>query len=81
MHHYRFEMMAGEFLKDPDKVLGVLCEAVSLNYLKSLSEAQFSKLEVDWHSLFIAMNKCLGKIISLLPPEKAQQITACSTDV
>jgi len=75
LNQYRFEMMAGEFMKEPEKVLEVLCEAVSLTYLKNLSEAQFSKLEVDWHSLFIAMNKCLGKLIGLLPPEEAERIS------
>ena len=72
-NHFRFEMMAGETFNDAEKVLDVLSEAVSLSYLKTLSEAQFSKLEVDWHSLFIRMNKSLGKLISLLPPEEAEQ--------
>lgn len=75
LNQYKFEMMAGEFMKEPKKILDVLSETVSLNYLKNLSEAQFSKLEVDWHSLFIAMNKCLGKLIGLLPPEEAEKIT------
>jgi hypothetical protein len=74
-NHYRFEEMAGEYFNDPDKILEVLSEAVSLSYLKTLSDAQFSKLEVDWHSIFIHMNKCLGKLISLLPPEKAEEFS------
>ncbi len=73
LNHYRFEVSADNYFKDPDKILDVLSEAVNLSYLKTLSEAQFSKLEVDWHSLFIAMNKCLGKLIGLLPPEKAEE--------
>ncbi len=74
VNHYRFEMMADNFMKDSDKILDVLSEAINLHYLKSMSEAQFSRFEVDWHSLFIAMNKCLGKLIGLLPPEKAEQL-------
>ncbi|MCX7765128.1 MAG: hypothetical protein N2246_00255 [Candidatus Sumerlaeia bacterium] len=76
LNHYRFEQMAGEYVKDPDKVLDVLCETVSLNHLKTMSEAQFSKLEVDWHTIFIAINKGIGKLIGLLPPERAEKIKA-----
>jgi hypothetical protein len=78
MNHYRFEMMAGEYFKDPDKIIKeVLGEAVNLSSLKNLSEAQFSKLEVDWHSVFIGMNKCVGKLLGTLPPEKAEQLSKC----
>ena len=77
LNYYRFEEMAGDYMKDSDKVLDVLSDTVSLSHLKALSEAQFSKLEVDWHSLFIAMNKCLGKILTMLPPEVQKEIESC----
>ena len=77
MNHYRFQQMAGDFFPESDKILDVLSEAVNLSYLKALSEAQFSKFEVDWHSLFIRMNKCLGKLLNLLPPEEAQNLSEC----
>ena len=68
--HYKFTEMMGNNLPDPDGILEVLCEAVNLHHLKELSEAQFSKLQVDWHTEFIAMNKCLGKFIIELPIDK-----------
>jgi hypothetical protein len=68
--HYKFTEMMGKHLPDPDGILEVLCEAVNLHHLKELSEAQFSKLQVDWHTEFIALNKCLGKLIIELPVDK-----------
>ena len=71
--HYKITEMMGQHLPDPDGILDVLSEAVSLQHLKEISEAQFSKFQVNWHSEFIAMNKCLGKLIIELPPEKRQE--------
>jgi len=68
--HYKFTEMMEKHLPDPDGILEVLSEAVSLQHLKELSEAQFSKFQVNWHTQFIAMNKCLGKLIIELPTEK-----------
>ncbi len=70
LKHYKFTEMMGNKLPEPEAIREVLCEAVSLQHLKGLSEAQFSKLQVDWHTQFIAMNKCLGKLIAELPLEQ-----------
>jgi hypothetical protein len=66
LNHFKFTELMADKLKDPEDILEVLCESVSLSYLKMLSEAQFSKLQVDWHTLFLEMNKCLGKLQSEL---------------
>jgi len=68
--HFKFAEMMGSYLPDPDGILEVLCDSVSLQHLKTLSEAQFSKLQVNWHTEFIAMNKCLGKLLAELPTDK-----------
>ena len=44
LNHYKFAELMGDKLKDPEGILEVLCEAVSLSHLKMQSEAQFSKL-------------------------------------
>ncbi len=74
LKHFRFAEMMGENLPNPEGILEVLCDAVSLQQMKDLSEAQFSKLQVDWHTEFIAMNKCLGKLLSMLPIERRNEI-------
>lgn len=68
VNHYRFVELAGDQFKDGEGVIKVLTETVSLNSLKQMSEAQFSKLLIDWHSIFISMNKCIGKLMMQLPP-------------
>jgi hypothetical protein len=70
LRHYKFAAMMAEKLPDPDGILDVLCDSVSLQGLKEISEAQFSKLQVNWHTEFIAMNKCLGKLLNELPVAK-----------
>lgn len=77
--HYKLSEMMGDKLSNPDGILEVLCESASLQHLKELSEAQFSKLQVDWHTMFIALNKCLGKLISELTPLQQAQITGFGT--
>jgi hypothetical protein len=70
LNHFKFTELMGDRLKDPEGILEVLTETVSLAQLKATSEAQFSKLQVEWHTLFIEMNKCLGKLKSELPINK-----------
>lgn len=71
LHHYRFVEMAGSYFKNGNAVLDLLNETVSLGALKQMSEAQFSKLCIDWHTLFIDMNKAIGKLNLLKPQPKA----------
>ncbi|MFH0795218.1 MAG: hypothetical protein V2A74_14435 [bacterium] len=70
MNHYKFSVMVKENFKGADEILEVLCDAVSLQNLKGMSEAQFSKLQVSWHTLFIEMNKAMGKFMLKLPVAK-----------
>jgi hypothetical protein len=76
LNHYKFEELVGDVMPEARKVLDVLCEVISLANLKSLPEAQFTKLQVDWHTLFISMNKALGKLILKLPPKKLAELQA-----
>ena len=67
-NHYRFVELSAPYFKDGDGLLKVLNDTPSLKALKEMSEAQFSKLQIDWHTLFIAMNKAIGKLNAQLPP-------------
>jgi hypothetical protein len=66
-HHYRFTAMSYPEMSNTDSILKVLCEVISLSHLKGLSEAQVSKFQIDWHSIFIDMNKALGRLIAHRP--------------
>lgn len=73
-NHFKFaELMADKF-KDSEDIIDVLSSSVSLSHLKGLSEAQFSKLQIDWHTMFIEMNKCMGRLLNELPPQKIEEL-------
>lgn len=69
-NHFRFVEMAGEYFKDGNSILDILNDTVSLSTLKQMSEAQFGKLCIDWHTVFINMNKAIGKLTLLRPQPK-----------
>jgi hypothetical protein len=65
--HFTFvELMGGAFERGND-VINLLATAVSLSNIQAMQENTRSKLELDWHSLFLEMNKALGRLIRLLP--------------
>lgn len=68
LNHFRFVETAAPYFKDGDAILKVLTETVSLSAIYQMSDAQFSKLQIDWHTIFIAMNKAIGKLNNMLPP-------------
>ena len=61
-------------MRDTDGIIKVLCGVISLSHLKSISEAQLGKVQIDWHSIFIDMNKGLGRIMARRPltPEEEE---------
>jgi len=71
-HHYQFTSKVYPEMSDTDGIVKILSQVISLSHLKNVSEAQLSKLQVDWHSLFIEMNKALGRLIArrALTPEE-----------
>ena len=74
LNHYKFQELAGDYFKDAPKVVNVLTETVSLNHLKTVPDATFSKIQVEWHTLFIGMNKALGKLLAALPAKKLAEM-------
>lgn len=74
VNHFKFQELTRGYFDDAAKVVPVLEEAVSLDYMKNLQAATFSKLQVDWHTLFIGMHKTLGKMLSELPPRQLAEI-------
>lgn len=65
--HFMFcELMADQFERRDD-IINVLALAVSLLNIQGMNENTRSKLELDWHSIFLDMNKALGRLIRQLP--------------
>jgi hypothetical protein len=72
INHYRFTELASPHFKEGDDILAVLASAVSLDTMRNMSEAQFGQLCTDWHRILIMMNKTIGKLLPLLPVQKAK---------
>ncbi|MDX2176958.1 MAG: hypothetical protein SF028_10875 [Candidatus Sumerlaeia bacterium] len=70
LNQYKFQELVGDDMPDADKIVAVLSETMSLNDLKTLQESTYSKLQLDWHTLFISMNKALGRLSSRLTPKE-----------
>lgn len=66
-NYFRFVEAAGQYLKGSKAILEVLESTPSLAVVHSMSDATFSKTQIDWHTLFIAMNKVLGKLTLIQP--------------
>jgi hypothetical protein len=64
-NHFRYVESAGNTFKSGDDILKLLGDLTSLRKLADMSEAAFSKMMLEWHSIFINMNKSLGKLMHM----------------
>lgn len=67
---FRLVHYIGDDLKNPEAILSILYTSVSLSNLQGMNEAQFSKFQHEWHIVFIALNKCLGRLMEKIPVPK-----------
>ena len=70
---FRLSIFVGEQFKLGPAILALLSQAVSLTHIHEMSESQFSKFQYDWHVVFIALNKCLGRLLQARPEPKPGQ--------
>lgn len=67
---YRLTYFLQDDFKMGKDILDVLSDAISLAHIQEMSEAQFSKYQLQWHVIFIALNKALGRLIERQPLPK-----------
>lgn len=67
---FRLAYFLGEGFPIGDKILGFLGECISLSHIHGMSEGEFAKFQHDWHVIFIALNKCLGRLMEKRPLPK-----------
>ncbi len=65
--HFLFVEMMGSTFDRGNDIVGVLTMAVSLAHIQVMNENTRGKLELDWHSLYLDMNKSLGRLLRQLP--------------
>jgi hypothetical protein len=70
--HFRFCFFMGEKFGDGERVLDVLERAEGLRAIQAMPDANFGKLEIDWHTVFISMHRAVGRLMLELPPEEPE---------
>ncbi|MCC5877802.1 MAG: hypothetical protein JJU11_16400 [Candidatus Sumerlaeia bacterium] len=76
VNHFKFTQMCGDNMRGSDEVLDILCDVPNLLWIRNLAEANRSKLDINWHTAFINMNKALGKMWASLPPKRLEALQA-----
>lgn len=76
MKRFRFCYYMGDTFGSGEQILDVLTQAQGLRHIQEMPEANFSKLEIDWHTIFIEMHRALGRLLRQLPSEKPEQAEA-----
>jgi len=66
-NHYKFMNAVGTLFKEGNDIIRLLSDIPSIELLKILSEAQLNKHQLDWHKIYLFMNKAEGKLINLIP--------------
>ncbi len=64
---FRITYTLGKDFDLGDDILEFLGQAVSLSALHELGETDFNRLQHDWHVIFIALNKFLGRLLDQRP--------------
>jgi hypothetical protein len=65
--HFLFVELMGDAFERGGDIMNILCVAISLANVQAIAENTRSKLELDWHTLYLDMNKTLGRLIRMLP--------------
>ncbi len=65
--HFLFTELMDDAFDEGDKVIDVLAQTVSLTHIKNMDEGTLSKLELDWHTIFLNMNQTLGRLVRRMP--------------
>lgn len=65
--HFLFNELMSDTFSSPDKIIELLVEMSSLQKVVSMDEVAISKIELEWHTLFLEMNVGLGRLLRQMP--------------
>lgn len=66
---FMFTQLMGDHFDRGEDLMKTLAMAPSLTHIENMPEASRSKLEMDWHGLYLDINKTLGHLLRMLPGE------------
>lgn len=65
--HFQFVELMGDCFDRAGDIINLLATGSSLAMLQGMQEQTRSKFELDWHSIFLDLNKALGRLVRMLP--------------
>lgn len=65
--HFLFVELMGDCFDRGGDIINLLATGSSLAMLQGMQEQTRSKFELDWHSLFLDLNKSLGRLVRMIP--------------
>ncbi len=65
--HFLFDELMSDTFSSGDKILEIIVDMSSLQKIVSMDEIAISKIELDWHTLFLEMNVALGRLLRQMP--------------
>ena len=80
INQFKFQELSRGYFKDADDILEVLEDAVSLQHIQLMNQASFEKMQIKWHTLFIAMNKAIGKLYKEMNPKELEEFQALTAE-
>jgi len=80
VNQFKFQELSKGYFKDADGIMEVIEEAVSLNHMQLMNQATFEKIQIKWHTLFISMNKAIGKLYKDMNPKELEEFQALSAE-
>lgn len=60
---YAFAKVTETFFSGGNDILKLLSVTASLRHLSQLTDSQFSKYQVDWHGIYLDINKAYGLFV------------------
>lgn len=65
--HFHFVELMGDCFDKGGDIMNLLATGASLTVLQGMQEQTRGKFDLDWHTLFLEMNKALGRLLRMLP--------------
>ncbi len=70
---FRLSTLLGDHFDEGDKIIDILERAESITVIQNMAEANLSKLEIDWHNVFLSLHRAIGLLRRELPPEEQEK--------
>ncbi len=74
LNQFKFSELCGDYMKEPEAIMEILTQTVSLTIVQGMPDATIGKLRVEWHKAFIDMHKATGKMLAKLTPKQLEAL-------